>query len=61
VKPSNGWYQKVGEEKKYRLADLDKTFWTSILVQESFQEFVKKAFQVGSEVVDMGVELEGEE
>ena len=60
VKPSNGWYQKVGEEKKYRLADLDKTFWTPILELPDFQEFVKKAFSVGSAVVDLNIELEGE-
>ena len=60
VKPSNGWYQKVGEEKKYRLADLDRAFWASILAQESFQEFVKNAFQVGSAVVDLDIELEGD-
>jgi len=61
VKPSNGWYQKVGEEKKYRLADLDRDFWAPILAQESFQEYVTKAFSVGSETVDLGIEVEGEQ
>ena len=60
IKPSNGWYQKVDEEKKYRLADLDKNFWSSILEDEVFQEFVKNAFQVGSAVVDLDIEVEGE-
>jgi hypothetical protein len=58
VKPSNGWYQKVNEDKKYRLADLDKNFWSSILEDKVFQEFVKKAFTVGAETVDLGIELE---
>ena len=59
-KPSNGWYQKTDEEKKYRLADLDKEFWAPILAKPAFQEFVKNAFQVGSAVVDLDITLEGE-
>ena len=60
IKPSNGWYQKVNEEKKYRLADLDKNFWSSILEDQVFQEFVKKAFSVGSATIDLDIEVEGD-
>jgi len=57
VKPSNGWYQKVGEEKKYREKELDKDFWCDILDDKVFQDYVRNAFSVGSEVVDLGVEV----
>ena len=58
-KPSNGWYQKVDEEKKYRLADLDREFWAPILAQESFQEFVRKAYQMGgSSELELELELD---
>ena len=58
VKPSNGWYQKVGEEKKYREKELDKSFWDAILEDQEFQDYVRKAFTIGSEVVDIGIEVE---
>ena len=55
VKPSNGWYSKVDvetgevEEKKYRLKDTDsKDFWLPILVQKSFNEFVKNKYSVAT-------------
>jgi RecA/RadA recombinase len=57
VKPSNGWYQKVGEEKKYREKELDKSFWSDILEDQKFQDYVRDAFSVGSEVVDLGIEV----
>lgn len=47
VKPSNGWYQKVGEDKKFREKELDKSFWQSLLDDMMFQEFVRKAYQIG--------------
>ncbi len=51
VKPSNGWYQKVGEDKKYRLAETDnKEFWMSILVDPAFQEFVTKKYKLAHTV-----------
>jgi RecA/RadA recombinase len=58
VKPSNGWYQKVGEDKKYREKELDKSFWYDILEDQKFQDYVKKAFTIGSEVVDLGIEVD---
>lgn len=57
-KPSNGWYSKAGEEKKYRLKELNSEFWADILENPEFQDYVRKVFQVGSEVVDLGIELE---
>ena len=57
-KPSNGWYSKAGEEKKYRLKELNSEFWADILENPEFQNYVRKVFQVGSEVVDLGIELE---
>jgi hypothetical protein len=52
IKPSNGWYQKAGEEQKYRLKDTEtKDFWMPILLDKSFYEFVKTKYSIGS--VDM--------
>src|SRR5210317_1294884 len=37
VKPSNGWYQIVGEDKKYRIKETDtKEFWMPILTDKTF-------------------------
>ena len=54
IKPSNGWYSRVNvdtgevEDKKYRLKDTyTKEFWNDILTSKSFQEFVKRKFQLG--------------
>lgn len=55
IKPSNGWYSRVDkesgeiEEKKYRVKDTDtKDFWAPIITSKSFQEWVKKQYQVTS-------------
>jgi len=58
VKPSNGWYQKVGEEKKYRAADLDFLFWDDIVNDEEFIQYVEKMYQIGQqgEILDIEVE-----
>ena len=58
IKPSNGWYQKAGEDKKYREKELDKSFWCAILEDQDFQNYVRKAFTIGSETVDLGIEVE---
>ena len=55
----NGWYQKVNEEKKYRLADLDKNFWSSMLEDPGFHEFVEKMYQIGHKN-DITLDLEEE-
>ena len=57
IKPSNGWYSKAGEEKKYRPKDLDAEFWADILENSEFQEYVRKAFMIGNDVVDIGIEV----
>ena len=53
VKPSNGWYSKVdmetGEvgEKKYRIKETDsKDFWTSILNDSTFTEYVMNKYSI---------------
>jgi hypothetical protein len=54
IKPSNGWYSQVDEngeiqEKKYRIKDTDtKEFWLPILKQKSFQDFIKKKYQISA-------------
>jgi RecA/RadA recombinase len=52
TKPKVGWYQKIGEEKQYRL---DKTnteeFWSSILEDESFQNFVIYKFKLTNKIL----------
>ena len=53
IKPSNGWYSKVNsatgevEEKKYRIKDTDtKDFWTSILADQTFLNFVANKYSI---------------
>lgn len=55
VKPSNGWYSKVNmetgevEEKKWRIKDTDsKDFWLPVLMDKTFQDWIKNNYQVGS-------------
>lgn len=55
VKPSNGWYSKVDkstgeiEDKKYRLKDTEnKDFWKSILLDKTFNEWVKYNYQISN-------------
>ena len=54
IKPNNGWYQRVDkttgeiEEKKWRIKDTDsKEFWTQVLDDVTFQDFIKNKFSVG--------------
>jgi len=55
VKPSNGWYSKVNsetgevEEKKYREKDTNTSeFWTPILADQTFQEYVSNKYGVAT-------------
>ena len=49
TKPKNGWYQKGGDEKNYRLADTNnKDFWLPILMDKDFQQFVKTKYQLAT-------------
>jgi RecA/RadA recombinase len=64
TKPSNGWYAKAGEEKKYRLADThNKEFWMPILTNKEFNDFVESKYKVSSSSImaDMTTQdIEGE-
>ena len=52
IKPKNGWYQKVGEEKNYREKETEnKDFWMPILMDKTFYDFVKNKYSIGQ--VDM--------
>lgn len=55
MKPSNGWYQKVDKStgelvggKVREKETQSSSFWNSILADESFSEFVRKTFTVGT-------------
>jgi RecA/RadA recombinase len=49
TKPSNGWYQKTGEEKKYRLNDTyNKEFWLPILTDPTFGEWIENRYRMGN-------------
>ena len=55
IKPSNGWYSRVNtdtgevEAKKWRLADTDSAeFWSSILEQTSFKDWVRENYSFGA-------------
>lgn len=54
IKPSNGWYAKVDEDgvmedKKYREKDTSTSgFWSPILKQKSFQDFVENKYRVAN-------------
>lgn len=47
TKPSNGWYARKGEDKKYRLVDTDnKDFWLPIISTTEFQEYITDKYQL---------------
>ena len=47
VKPKQGWYQKKGEEKNYRLADTNTAeFWLPILKDPVFREWVETKYSL---------------
>jgi RecA/RadA recombinase len=48
TKPSNGWYQKAGEDTKVRQKDtLTAAFWEDILIQKGFQDLVESTYCIG--------------
>ena len=48
-KPSNGWYSRKGEEKKFRLKDTDNAdFWGPIIAGTDFALILKEKFQLSS-------------
>ena len=49
VKPQNGWYQKKGEEKKYRHADTyNREFWVPILKDPTFQKWIQENYAISN-------------
>ena len=49
TKPSNGWYQKKGDERKYRLAETyNKEFWLPILREPEFQEWIISRYSISN-------------
>lgn len=49
VKPSNGWYQQAGTEKKYREADTNSSeFWIPIITKTNFGAALKEMFQLSA-------------
>ena len=61
VKPSNGWYSKAGEEKKYREKELDEEFWHDVLADSAFQAYVRDAYSIGTSLAEeLDFEVEGE-
>ena len=47
VKPSQGWYQRRGEEVKRRLKDTQTdNFWNPILEDQTFKDFVKAKYKL---------------
>jgi len=57
-KPTIGWYSKVDtttgeiEEKKYRAKDTNnKEFWSSVLGDKSFYDYVKNKYQLSSAIM----------
>jgi RecA/RadA recombinase len=52
IKPKNGWYQKIGEEKNYRLDNTNtEEFWNSILEDSAFREFVIYKYKLSNKIV----------
>ena len=64
IKPSNGWYSRAGEDKKYRFADTqNKEFWLPIITNKAFNEFVETRYKVSSNSIMSDVstqDIEGE-
>ena len=62
VKPSNGWYQRDGEEKKYRQKEtLEREFWEPIFATTDFKDFLKKSYKIGlPSDVEFDIMVEGD-
>lgn len=61
-KPSNGWYQRAGTDKKVRKdVTLTEDFWSPIFKETDFKDFLKKQYQIGLQsVVELDIEVENE-
>lgn len=61
TKPSNGWYQKKGEENKVRIKDTyTKDFWLPILASKEFQVFIESKYKTSNSSL-MGSDLTEDE
>ena len=61
TKPSNGWYQKKGEENKVRIKDTyTKDFWLPILASKEFQLFIESKYKTSNSSL-MGRDLTEDE
>jgi RecA/RadA recombinase len=62
VKPSNGWYSRNGEDRKFRQKEtLEEDFWTPIFANTDFKDFLKKQFQIGlPSEVEFDIMVEGD-
>ncbi len=47
VKPSNGWYQKTGDERKVRLDEtMSKDFWDPIFKETDFTDVIQQKYKI---------------
>jgi hypothetical protein len=47
VKPSNGWYSRKDEEKKFRIKDTyTKEFWMPVIENPEFRSYIEKRYKV---------------
>ena len=67
IKPSNGWYARVdkstGEVLGSKLREKDtmcEAFWSPILNETDFKQFVRSSYQIGGEIVDLDLDIENE-
>jgi RecA/RadA recombinase len=59
VKPSNGWYSRKDEDRKYREKETNTSeFWMPILTNPVFSDFIKKQYCIGEQsVIDLDAVL----
>lgn len=59
TKPTIGWYQKEGDEKKYREREIyNKEFWKDIISNPEFKEYIKKSFAFTQDNIIDDMELD---
>lgn len=60
IKPAKGWYQKSGQDNKYREKDTGTAeFWNSILADESFKKYIKNRFMLTT-IITPAMEIDEE-
>jgi len=49
VKPSNGWYSRKDEERKFRVKDTyNKDFWMPVLSNKEFQQYIIDSYKISN-------------